>query len=195
MILFFDTETTWLPLDYKAPITETWNWPRMVQIARALYEDDWTLVREVCHIIKPMWYEIPKNVSDIHRITTERAEAEGVWLGFALLNFIADVSKARKIVAHNMNFDKKIVWCEMYRAVWQEHIFAWKEIFCTMMSSTSICKIPQESWRGMKWPKLQELHHWIFWENFEDAHDALVDVKACAKCYFNLFHDKNEATK
>lgn len=31
--LFFDTETTGLPLDHKLPSTDTANWPRLVQWA------------------------------------------------------------------------------------------------------------------------------------------------------------------
>jgi len=33
MYLFFDTETTGLPRNYKAPATDLANWPRLVQIA------------------------------------------------------------------------------------------------------------------------------------------------------------------
>lgn len=33
MFLIFDTETTGLPADYKAPLTNFENWPRLVQLA------------------------------------------------------------------------------------------------------------------------------------------------------------------
>ncbi len=32
-ILFIDTQTTGLPKNWNAPITDTKNWPRLVQIA------------------------------------------------------------------------------------------------------------------------------------------------------------------
>mgnify|MGYP000730892693 CR=1 FL=1 len=32
----------------------------------------------------------------------------------------------------------------------------------------------------------QELHQKLFGEGFEGAHHALADVRACARCYFEL---------
>jgi DNA polymerase III epsilon subunit-like protein len=55
---------------------------------------------------------------------------------------------------------------------------------CTMFSSTAHCAI--QGSRGNKWPKLEELHQKLFGEGFEGAHDALVDVQACARCFFEL---------
>ncbi|MCX6741278.1 MAG: hypothetical protein NTY61_02675, partial [Candidatus Parcubacteria bacterium] len=37
--LFFDTETTGLPKNWKAPIEDLDNWPRIVQIAWAIYKN------------------------------------------------------------------------------------------------------------------------------------------------------------
>jgi hypothetical protein len=37
MYLFFDTETTGLPKNYKAPVTDLNNWPRLVQLAWLFY--------------------------------------------------------------------------------------------------------------------------------------------------------------
>jgi len=39
MYLFFDTETTGLPRNWNAPVHNTQNWPRMVQIAWIIYDD------------------------------------------------------------------------------------------------------------------------------------------------------------
>ena len=38
MYLIFDTETTGLPRDYSAPITQLDNWPRLVQLAWQLHD-------------------------------------------------------------------------------------------------------------------------------------------------------------
>lgn len=38
MYLFFDTETTGLPKNYKAPASDSDNWPRLVQIAWSIYD-------------------------------------------------------------------------------------------------------------------------------------------------------------
>ena len=39
MYLFFDTETTGLPKNWKAPITDLENWPRLVQLAWLVYDN------------------------------------------------------------------------------------------------------------------------------------------------------------
>ena len=40
MYLIFDTETTGLPKRFDAPITDTDNWPRCIQIAWQLHDAD-----------------------------------------------------------------------------------------------------------------------------------------------------------
>ena len=39
MYLIFDTETTGLPKRWDAPITDTDNWPRCIQIAWQLHDE------------------------------------------------------------------------------------------------------------------------------------------------------------
>lgn len=39
MYLFFDTETTGLPKEYRARTEDVDNWPRVVQLAWALYDE------------------------------------------------------------------------------------------------------------------------------------------------------------
>ena len=38
MFLIFDTETTGLPNDFSAPISNTNNWPRCIQLAWQLHD-------------------------------------------------------------------------------------------------------------------------------------------------------------
>jgi hypothetical protein len=58
--------------------------------------------------------------------------------------------------------------------------------FCTMIKSTSICKLPAAKGRGYKWPKLEELYQFLFNKKFDGAHDAAADVKAAAECFFAM---------
>ena len=52
MYLFFDTETTGLPKNWKAPVTDVNNWPRMVQLAWETYDVQGNLLARNNHIIK-----------------------------------------------------------------------------------------------------------------------------------------------
>jgi DNA polymerase-3 subunit alpha len=38
MFLIYDTETTGLPKNYNAPLTDSDNWPRLVQLAWQLHD-------------------------------------------------------------------------------------------------------------------------------------------------------------
>ncbi len=183
MYLFFDTETTGLPKDYKAPASDTKNWPRMIQLAWEIYDEQGQLIESQMFIIKPVGFTIPKEVSDIHGITTERALREGNDLKTVLVQFKDALTRANALVAHNISFDEKIVGAEFYRNSMEGIPLALRR-FDTMTLSTNYCKIPGKY--GFKWPNLTELHEKLFGCAFEGAHDALTDVKACAKCFYEL---------
>jgi len=184
MYLFFDTETTGLPKNYKAPISDSDNWPRMVQIAWQLYSADNELVDEKMFIIKPEGYTIPKAASDVHRITTERALAEGEDLTEVLNTFRDAMLESQVLVAHNISFDERIVGAEFLRKEITGLTRKLKRVD-TMKESTNFCKLPGK-YGNYKWPNLTELHKKLFGKGFSGAHDALADVKACADAFFEL---------
>jgi DNA polymerase III subunit epsilon len=53
MYLFFDTETTGLPNNWKASVTDFNNWPRLVQLAYLHYDNDGNKISEGDFITKP----------------------------------------------------------------------------------------------------------------------------------------------
>lgn len=183
MILFFDTETTGVPKNYKAPASDTKNWPRLVQLAWLLADEAGAESSHGEFIVKPDGFTIPPEAARIHGITTERALAEGVALRTAVDAIVADIQKAQALIAHNVSFDEKILGAELIRLGCTNHLEA-KPRKCTMQSATDYCRLPGPY--GYKWPKLQELHQKLFGESFEGAHRALADVRACARCYFEL---------
>lgn len=181
--LFFDTETTGLPRDWKAPVTNLNNWPRLVQLAYGLYDDNGNKIIEGNHIIKPDGFIIPRESSNIHGITQERALREGNPISNVLNDFINHIGKSDVLVAHNMSFDEKIVGAEFLRSGDIDYTNKKRKI-CTMQSTTDFCAIP--GYYGYKWPTLQELHTKLFGRGFEDAHDAYIDVSITIKCFFEL---------
>ena len=79
MILIYDTETTGLPRDWNAPITDGDNWPRLVQLAWQLHDETGKLLSSGNHVVcSPTGSPFPYNSTKIHGITTERAQEEGV---------------------------------------------------------------------------------------------------------------------
>lgn len=184
MYLFFDTETTGLPDNWRASYRLVDNWPRMVQLGYAVIDENRKVINTRNIIIKPDGFTIPVEASDIHRVTTERAMKEGIDVKDALQEFIEDVKKADVLVGHNIDFDMNIVGAELVRAGIAEYPLFNKRRLCLMKSSTDFCQIPGSY--GYKWPTLSELHIKLFGRDFEESHDAFEDVKATANCFFRL---------
>lgn len=183
MYLFFDTETTGLPLSWDAPLTRLSNWPRMVQLAWVMYDKEGQLLSLENHIIQPEGYVIPPDVSRIHGITQQIAMAQGKPLSHVLAHFAQITHTAELLIAHNMQFDEKIVGAEFLRKK-MPNVIADKPKSCTMLGAMDYCAIPGKY--GFKWPKLSELHIHLFQTDFTGAHNALADVEATAKCFWEL---------
>ena len=183
MYLFFDTETTGLPRNWKAPVTDLNNWPRLVQLAFLLYNNNGNRISSGDFIIKPDGFTIPPDASRIHGITTDRAIRDGHPLDQVLQQFKSMIEQATHLVAHNMSFDEKIVGAEFLRNR-MENILKGKRKICTMESTTEFCRLSGPY--GYKWPKLSELHYKLFRMGFEEAHNAAVDINATAKCFWEL---------
>jgi DNA polymerase III subunit alpha len=185
MYLIFDTETTGLPRDYNAPITDLSNWPRLVQLAWQLHDERGKLISNNNFIVKPEGFTIPYNAEKVHGISTDRALKEGHDLMKVLEIFHQDVEKATYMVGHNIGFDINVCGSEFLR----------KEVPMVMMEktaldtkdiSTEFCGIPGGKGGKFKWPTLTELYKKLFNVGFDDAHDAAYDVDATAKCFFGL---------
>ncbi len=183
MYLFFDTETTGLPKNWKAPVSDLNNWPRLVQLAWLVYDTAGNEISSGDCIIKPEGFTIPLDSSKIHGISTEKAIKEGQNLQTVLKEFEKLINQAKYLVAHNISFDEKIVGAELLRNNMPNSIPA-KNKICTMEKSTNFCAI--DGPYGYKWPKLSELHFKLFKTNFEEAHNAAVDINATAKCFWEL---------
>jgi len=181
--LIFDTETTGKPRNYNAPVSDSENWPRLVQIAWLQYDSSEKEIGSCEYIIKPQGFTIPDESVRIHGISTERASNEGLPLRTVLNEFSEAVEQSMILVAHNMDFDEKIVSAEFFRENISDGLVQTKKI-CTMKSSTDFCQIPRRY--GYKFPTLSELHYKLFNIGFKGAHNAAIDATACAKCFFEL---------
>lgn len=183
MYLFFDTETTGIPVNYRAPASDSTNWPRLVQVAWILTDGHAQQIEASEIIIKPEGFTIPRDVVKIHGITTEMALARGSDLSATLQILKEKIEFADVLVAHNMQFDEKILGAEFLRCGFS-NIIETKPRICTMRSSTDYCQIPGPY--GYKWPSLSALHKKLFNKPIPGAHTALVDTHACAACFFEL---------
>lgn len=185
MTIVFDTETNGVPRDYKASPTAVDNWPRVVQLAWAVYNDEGAIVRGFQHVIRPDGWEIPESVVAVHGITLDRAMTVGIPAADAILKFISDYEQCQTIVAHNIGFDYPVLACEFIRYGLRANRRIENQV-CTMLSTIDFCALPGKYRGQYKWPKLMELYEILFNERFDGAHDAMNDVKACGRAYFEL---------
>lgn len=184
MYLLFTVNAAGKPKSWKAPASDVFNWPRLVQIAWLRYDEKKVLLDNKELIIKPEGFEIPSDSAQYHGITTEIATAEGVDLKEALQLFLKAVDEAEYIVGHNLNLAKNVVTAECSRKS-IEHNFSTAEFFSLMEESTHFCKIPAKGGR-YKWPNLTELFQRCFGKKYGGAGNAKEDVKAMAFCFFKL---------
>lgn len=189
MFLIFDTETTGLPKNYSAPVSDTENWPRMVQVAWQLHNKNGRLIKSGNHIVKPDGFTIPYNSEKIHGISTQRALDEGIELSETLKDFMESANEAEFLVGHNINFDINIVGCELFR-MGVENKLAEVKVLDTMQFAIDYCQIPGGRGGGFKFPTLSELHQKLFGEPFEDAHNAAADVEATTRCFLEMLNLK-----
>ena len=191
MYLIFDTETTGLPKNWRAPISDTDNWPRCVQLAWQVHDVMGNLIESKSYIVKPENFDIPFESEKIHGISTMLAEKEGVELDYILNEFNDSISKSKFIIGHNVNFDLNVIGCEFYRRNIPSNIGLTDVLDTCTELTAELCKLPGGRGGKLKLPTLTELHEYLFGSAFQEAHNASADVEATARCFLELIRIKN----
>jgi len=213
-VLIFDTETTGLPKNNKIipSVENIQEWPYIVQISWLYYDTDTCqLIGESDNIIKlPENTIISQESTNIHKITNQMCKTKGQKMCKVLEEFMERLTSADLIVAHNMEFDHKMLQVEALRVLinygedqpgWESKLMQWhnivscKKLFCTMQQTVDICKIqavsPKTGRKYVKFPTLAELHDFYFGCKPTNLHNALVDVIVCLRCFHMLKFGKD----
>ena len=186
MYLIFDTETTGIPHNKTAPISDVDNWPRVVQLAWQLHDNTGKLISQQNFLIKPEGFDIPYKAEQVHGISTKRALAEGHAMTKVLDLFISDLAKTSLLIGHNIEFDISILGAEFIRRQIDIESLLKLQKVDTGVVSTEFCQMTGGLGGRLKMPRLVELHEKLFGKDFGDAHDASYDVAATARCFFGL---------
>jgi DNA polymerase III subunit alpha len=182
--MVIDTETNGLPQNFRAPVEDTKNWPRLISIAWVTQGfSKYYLIQPQRGHGKP--FEIEN--SHIHGITKEMCEAHGTSLRRVLKELLRDARKCSIIVAHNAHFDVSVIGCELHRCRLPTLCMP---VYCTMINGAPICQIPlpityKGGNPGFKWPSLVELAGY-FGIPFEANHNALSDAQVCEMCFLMM---------
>ena len=182
-VLFLDTETTGIPDRAAKWDIDFMDYPHVVQIA-------WLHgCKAENHIIRPDGWEIPDDAQQVHGITTEYALEHGEPFAAVVDMLIADCHEAGLICGHNIHFDTGIIKANILRELGREYydandvesaLYKGKRID-TMRSTMKLVNARFASGR-LKFPNLGELYDRCFPGETFEAHDALEDCKAVARC-------------
>jgi DNA polymerase-3 subunit epsilon len=203
-LLPYDTETSGLPL-FDLPSDHPGQ-PHIVQLA-ALVVDPSTRaeVAVMNRIVRPDGWVIPDEVAKIHGITQERAMDEGIPEVEAVEEFLAmwkpEGEDVLERIAHNESFDARILRIAIKRYIDPRNPALtlpvsdyWKQgkAHCTARLSTPILKLPPTAKmlaarrHHHKTANLGEAFKHFMGKDLEGAHDAIVDVRACADVWFAI---------
>ncbi|WP_281724459.1 3'-5' exonuclease [Hoylesella shahii] len=187
-VLFFDVETTGVPEKGLKWDVDFDKFPFVVQFA---WLKDGVLKK---HLIKPITpkgiaFEIPKETTEIHGVSTELAMREGRLFEDVVQEFVQDCTASPLICAHNIYFDTSIIKANIMRYLGKEYydskvdgaLFKGKRID-TMMKTMKFVGATFPNSSRIKFPTLEELYARCFDGKKFGAHDAGEDVKALAEC-------------
>lgn len=211
IILIFDVETTGLlPKKTKGvdviPIDQ---YPYILQLSFALYDIyNRNIIRSYDSYVRiPEHIEISEYVTNLTGINKEICQTKGNSIINVLSQFYDAYMICEGLVAHNIDFDKKMISIEIERnrelimktAPYCSTIFnpVYQKIknieeYCTMKYGTDVADMKNES--GLKkWPRLIELYGKLFdGEIPKGLHNSMNDVLACLRCYLKMRHGINQ---
>ena len=190
MYLIFDTETTGLPKRWDAPITDTDNWPRCIQIAWQLHDAMGNCIEHQDYLVKPDGFNIPYDAEKIHGISTELAQEQGVSLSEVLERFNIALSKTKFVVGQNVKFDLNIMGAEFVRKDVTNQLQERPVLDTCTEHTATLCQLPGGRYGKFKLPTLTELHQYLFNVPFGEAHNATADVEATTRCFLELIRRK-----
>lgn len=187
MYLIFDASALKKPLTYKAPVTDTFSWPRMIHLSWIMLGEDLKPIKDYNCVIKPVEYKLSEEACEHHGIDAEKAE-QGDDLVEVLNQFKESIDDAKYIFSHNLSYNQSIVGAEFVRKKISHKLFH-SETYCLMQEGTYYCKLRGKR-GGYKWPTLQEMHTILFKQKYSPANNARADVIAASRCFIMLKHKR-----
>lgn len=204
--LVFDTETTGLP-NYKAPVNDK-SQPYIVQLAAILLDDNDETIMEFNTIIQPEGWTVPEAAAAVHGITTDKAQRYGIPILSALHIFKKMYDKADYLVAHNIDFDLRMLRRYFPSDEECDFLKGMVTYYDTKTALTDIMQLPLTEkqlaaqkrnpgwsppggWPKYKDPTMSEAYGFFFMEELDGAHSAMVDAMACADVFTQLKQKHN----
>lgn len=187
-ILVFDVETTGLIPKHTL---DTDKMPYIIQLSFVLFNaKTLQIIKKYNSYIKIKNIIIEDKIIELTGITNSICENRGISIIDAITELYNAYINCHCIIAHNLNFDRKMIEIEMIRNKLTYPIFRNNIIplYCTMMESINICNITVDGKNGKfkKFPKLVELYNQLFRYIPDNLHNSMVDVIVCLRCFLKI---------
>ncbi|RKR84932.1 DNA polymerase-3 subunit epsilon [Mucilaginibacter gracilis] len=183
-ILFIDTETTGLPIDWTQPYSNNANWPYAVQVSWIIYTRDGAELKREDHYISDNDFEISPQALKIHGITRDFLTQNGQPRKFVMDLLYADLKHYQPmVVGHYMELDYNITGADFYR-LGMDNPIASLPMYCTMLGSSQYTRNPQATYL-----RLGQLYSTLFNKPLHHQHNAMVDAEATAACFFEILRN------
>lgn len=193
LVLCFDTETSGLFKKNESPYILQMSWCIYDTLGQAIIKMSDT------YICVPDTVVITDEITAINGATRAKCNA-GVSIVVALKQFYEDFQHCGLIVAHNIEFDKRMVMTEwarhrdemdcqfdvMFSPTWL--ITNNIKMKCTQSIGTNLCRLTLPNRSGYKYPKLVELYQFLFHETPENLHNSMVDILVCLRCFLKMHY-------
>lgn len=191
MIIFYDLETTGLPNKSNPCL------PGIIQLAAILYDADGNEVAEYNTRVDP---ELDADLWEPGAIRTTGIGPEDVGRDWPSMFMVAPefsefCRQANCLAGYNhVAFDDVVLYNNLVRYGYEKN-FSWP------MRRLDVMNVAKKRYKSLPGhmahagragapPKLVVLHEMLFGEKFDGAHDALADVRATARCAFEIAHNE-----
>lgn len=179
-LLFLDEETSGLP-NFKLAADDPAQ-PYIASICGMLTDQDLNMHGIQYTFIRNDGWSMQAEATRANGITDEHLQRFGIPQYAALLPFAEWLSMGVTMVAHNVQFDWKILRGNLRRVQLPDY-YERTTSFCTMHSNTGVCKLTQAN-GARKTPSLAEaFKHWFPTDPQPKAHTAYGDVLTLRRIY------------
>jgi len=191
MYLIFDIATTQEKQILEAKEVYDREWPRLIQIAWTVFDQNYKHIDFQAYYIKPEQFTIANGSILSPRISQATLEQRGLPINI-ILNKIFDAFEQNEYwIAHDIDYNLDVIEYELLQedflmAEWVE-LAESKNILCTQNDDRVVKYFNKKLDPGSgRLPKLDELYYELFNEKLKVSFNAEIDVLSIAKCFWEL---------
>ena len=153
--------------------------PRLAAISMIFVDADLRETCEIGRLVRPDGWTLSPEAAKVNGLTMERLETSGCAVIEPLIIFEVALAMGRTIVAHNAEFDLRVMRGELRRAKRGSTMTPWRSV-CTMLASRRLLGVGA----------LGAAYHQATGRVLENAHDASADARACLELLRALYRAK-----